>query len=121
LCCAGCCRVLWLDCQSEHENGIDELEESAAATPWNVRQVTLFVIGWHNATGSFVRPHSVTLTLRPPGYPRIQRWSIYEDGVQIGRLYEDPQANWQENRLFWCIQVMGPLRRRIDRRAATLD
>jgi hypothetical protein len=26
---------------------------------------------------------------------------IYEDGVQIGRLYEDRQASRPENRWFW--------------------
>jgi hypothetical protein len=55
--------------------------------------------------------------------PNANDWSIYEDGAEIGRLYEDRQANRPENRWFWSITVMGPARFRVrtDSRAATLD
>jgi hypothetical protein len=33
--------------------------------------------------------------------PDANDWSIYEDGVEIGRLYEDQQASRPENRWFW--------------------
>jgi hypothetical protein len=68
----------------------------------------------------------MTLTLRPTGLsgnPDANDWSIYEDGTQIGRLYEDRQTSRPENRWFWSITVMGPARFRVrtDSRAATLD
>jgi hypothetical protein len=66
------------------------------------------------------------LTLRPTGLsrdPNANDWSIYEDGAQIGRLYEDRQASRPETRWFWSITVMGPARFRVrtDGRAATLE
>jgi hypothetical protein len=45
--------------------------------------------------------------------PDANDWSIYEDGVEIGRLYEDRQASRPENRWFWSIRVMGPARFRV--------
>jgi hypothetical protein len=66
------------------------------------------------------------LTLRPTGLsgnPDRNDWSIYEDGVEIGRLYEDLQASRPEIRCFWSITVMGPARFRVrtGNRAATLE
>jgi hypothetical protein len=48
------------------------------------------------------------LTLRPTRLsrdPNANDWSIHEDGVEIGRLYED----WTATRptWFWSIIVMG--------------
>jgi hypothetical protein len=64
------------------------------------------------------------LTLRPTGpadNPHRKDWSIREDGVEIGRLYEDLQASRPEIRWFWSITVMGPARFRVrtGNRAAT--
>ena len=66
------------------------------------------------------------LTLRPTGLssdPNRQDWSILEDGAEIGRLYEDLQNTFAENRWYWCIQVMGPARFRCqcEGRAPTLE
>jgi hypothetical protein len=66
------------------------------------------------------------LTLRPTGLsgnPDRNDWSIYEDGEQIGQLYENLQATRPENRWYWCIQVMGPARFRVrtESRAAPLE
>jgi hypothetical protein len=68
----------------------------------------------------------VPLTLRPTGLsrdPNAKDSSIYEDGAQIGRLYEDRQTSRPENRWFWSITVMGPARLRVrtGNRAATLE
>jgi hypothetical protein len=46
------------------------------------------------------------LTLRPTGLsgnPHRNDWSIHEDGVEIGRLYEDLQGSRPEIRWFWSI------------------
>jgi hypothetical protein len=66
------------------------------------------------------------LTLRPTRLSRnLDRndWSIHEDGVEIGRLYEDPTATRPEIGWFWSIVVMGAARQRVrtDGRAATLE
>ena len=66
------------------------------------------------------------LTLRPTGLsgnPDANDWSVHEDGVEIGRFYEDLQATRSENRWFWSITVMGPARFRVrtDSRAPTLE
>jgi hypothetical protein len=66
------------------------------------------------------------LTVRPTGLsgnPDRNDWSIYEDGVEIGRLYEDRQTTQPENRWFWSITVMGPARFRVrtDSWAATIE
>ena len=65
------------------------------------------------------------LSLRPTRLsrdPDRQDWTVHEDGVEIGRLYEDVNATRPENQWFWAIQVMGPARDlvRTDGRAATL-
>jgi hypothetical protein len=66
------------------------------------------------------------LALRPTdlsGNPDANDWSVHEDGVEIGRFYEDLQATRSENRWFWSITVMGPARFRVrtDSRAPTLE
>jgi hypothetical protein len=66
------------------------------------------------------------LTLRPTGLssnPDRNDWTIHEDGVEIGRLFEDLQASRPEIRWFWSITVMGPARFRVrtGNRAATLE
>ena len=53
------------------------------------------------------------LTLRPIGLssdPNRQDWSIYEDGAEIGRLYEDLQSTDPENHWYWSITLMGSAR-----------
>jgi len=66
------------------------------------------------------------LTLRPTHLsrdPNRNDWSIHEDGVEIGRLYEDPTATRPEIVWFWSITVMGPARAKVktDGRAASLE
>jgi hypothetical protein len=59
------------------------------------------------------------LTLRPTRlsrYPDRNDWSIYEDGQEIGRLYEDPTATRPEIAWFWSIIVMGKVHQRVSRR-----
>jgi hypothetical protein len=50
-------------------------------------------IGWLDASRRLsLSPYSVMLTLRSTGLsrdPNGNDWSICEDGVQIGRLYEE--------------------------------
>jgi hypothetical protein len=69
---------------------------------------------------------AMPLTVHPTGRssnPDRNDWIIHEDGVEIGRLYEDLQASRPEIRWFWSITVMGPARFRVrtGNRAATLD
>jgi hypothetical protein len=66
------------------------------------------------------------LTQRPARLsrnPRAKDWSIHEDGIEIGRLYEDLTASRPEIAWFWSIIVMGPARHRVktDGRAPTLE
>jgi hypothetical protein len=66
------------------------------------------------------------LSLRPTGLsrnPNANDWSIHEDGVEIGRLYEDSTATRPELAWFGAIIVMGPARYKVrtDGRAATLE
>jgi len=68
----------------------------------------------------------MSLTLRPTDLsdnPDRQDWSIYEDGVEIGRLYEDLQATDPHNRWYWSITLMGTARSlcQCEGRAPTLD
>src|SRR5262245_35342189 len=53
------------------------------------------------------------LTLRPAGLsrsPNAKDWSIYEDGVEIGRVCEDGHNPFGANRWFWSLTAMGPAR-----------
>jgi hypothetical protein len=66
------------------------------------------------------------LTLRPTRLsrdPDRHEWTVYEDGQEIGRLYEDRTASHPEIAWFWSIIVMGPARHRVrtDGRAPTLE
>jgi hypothetical protein len=65
------------------------------------------------------------LTLRPTGLsdPPRNDWSIYEDGAETGRLYEDLQTTDSDGRWYWSIILMGPARHRCqcEGRAPTLD
>jgi hypothetical protein len=68
----------------------------------------------------------MTLTLRPTRLsrdPNAKDRCVYEDDVEIGRLYEDPTATRSENAWFWSIIVMGPARHKVrtDGRALTLE
>ena len=67
--------------------------------------------------------HSYAAPHPPLARSRQERWSIHEDGQEIGRLYEDPTALRPENAWFWSIIVMGPPRHRTktDGRAPTLE
>ena len=55
--------------------------------------------------------------------PNANGWRVHEDGVEIGRLYEDLTASRPEIAWFWSLTVMGPARRRVktDGRAPTLE
>jgi hypothetical protein len=49
---------------------------------------------------------AMVITLRPTYLsrdPNAQDWSIYEDGTEIGRLYQDKTASRAENLWFWSI------------------
>jgi hypothetical protein len=66
------------------------------------------------------------LTVRPTQLsrnPRTKDWCVYEDGQEIGRLYEDVTASRPENAWFWSLTVMGPSRDRVQTngRAPTLE
>jgi hypothetical protein len=67
----------------------------------------------------------MALTLRPTRLsrdPDRKDWTVHEDGIEIGRLYEDATATRPENTWFWSIIVMGPARNRVrtDGRALSL-
>jgi hypothetical protein len=68
----------------------------------------------------------MTLSLRPTHLsrdPDANDWTIHEDGIEIGRLCEDPTATRAENIWFWSIIVMGPARHKVrtDGRARSLE
>ena len=68
------------------------------------------------------------LTLRPTGLsprPDANDWTIHDDGVMVGRIYEDHAAHLPEGRWFWALnEAAGDAHRagvRTSGRAATLD
>jgi hypothetical protein len=68
----------------------------------------------------------MALALRPTSLsddPDRQDWSIYEDGAEIGRLYEDLYIADAQLRWFWSIALMGPARHlcQTSGRAPTLE
>ena len=70
------------------------------------------------------------LTLRPtglqcpPDFQHLKDYSVYEDGTEIGRMYEAHAPARPDLAWLWSITVLGPARNRgmkTDGRAATFE
>jgi hypothetical protein len=71
----------------------------------------------------------MALTLRPtglqcpPAFQHLEDYSVYEDGTEIGRMYEAHAPARPDLAWLWSITVMGPARHKVrtDGRAPTLE
>jgi hypothetical protein len=71
----------------------------------------------------------MALTLRPtglqcpPAFQHLKDYSVYEDGTEIGRMYEAHAPARPDLAWYWSITVLGPGRGRVrtEGNAATLE
>jgi hypothetical protein len=47
---------------------------------------------------------------RPAAFEHLGDWEVWEDGQEIGRIYEVPAANDAALACFWAFNLMGPAR-----------